>query len=82
VSGQWQCSPRDALIELERWCGLRHGAPVRQRCERIVPGGRSAGRGDPWGLGGLAEVRQDALNWFSRGDEGDQAQFGSALWAQ
>ena len=70
----WQCLPGNALIELERRCGLRPSVPVRQRFAQLIPGGRSAGRGDPWWLVGLAEVPQDALDWLSRGDEGDQAQ--------
>jgi hypothetical protein len=54
--------PGDALIELELRCGLRQRVPLRHR--QIIPGGRSAGRGDPWGRGWLAELRQNTLNGF------------------
>lgn len=44
--------------------------------EEIIPGERSAVRGDPRGLCRFAEVGEHGLNRLRRSGEGDQAQHG------
>ena len=78
---------------LTRKCADRTEIPVRVVPWRPRPGAvpadhpRRAVRGPGRCVGvrpvrPRAHVRQDACHWFSRGDEGDQAQLSTALWAE
>ena len=74
--------PLHFLVEDVLGLRLRQGVPVGYGLDRcVVPRGRPAGRADARRLGRLADSQENAPHRGGLGDEGDDAQVGTAVRA-